>query len=82
MICENCGKKFHACSNCGFLHSWEYDFCSWDCAKNIFLKKAQPLVDIVSKLSEEDKKILGKALKEVEEEVLEFAGKLICGEES
>ena len=26
-ICKQCGKKFHACSNCYLDHTWEYEYC-------------------------------------------------------
>lgn len=32
-ICPECGKKFHACYNCGLVHDYEYEYCSEICYK-------------------------------------------------
>ena len=34
MECKKCGKKFHACSNCGMNYSYEYKYCSEECWKS------------------------------------------------
>jgi hypothetical protein len=31
--CPTCHKKFHSCSNCDFMHDWQYKYCSLDCFK-------------------------------------------------
>lgn len=31
--CQTCEKQFHACSNCGLSHNWEYEYCSEECWK-------------------------------------------------
>lgn len=51
--CKTCGKKYHACSNCG-LQNWEYNFCSVECwhkdPKNSEeLKIALDLIDSLTK---------------------------------
>jgi hypothetical protein len=30
-ICKVCGKRYHACGNCG-IEPWEYDLCTPACA--------------------------------------------------
>lgn len=32
-VCPECGKKFHACSGCGFIYDYEYEYCSEECYK-------------------------------------------------
>ena len=32
-VCPICKTTFHACSNCGLSHSYEYEFCSTTCWK-------------------------------------------------
>ena len=34
MECKKCGKKFHACNNCGLNYSYEYYYCSEECWKS------------------------------------------------
>lgn len=34
--CKTCGKKFHACHNCGLLYDWEYHYCNEKCFEDSY----------------------------------------------
>lgn len=74
-ICKQCSKQFHACSSCGLIYEWEYEYCcdicyekSDDYAKVQNMKAA--IDEVVSNISPE----LFDQLKEIlyNDEVCEY----------
>ena len=56
MICKNCSKNFHTCSNCSMLYNWEYDYCTEKCYKDSkeFKQIYENLKTIVCKLDKKE----------------------------
>jgi hypothetical protein len=66
-VCKQCGKKFHACGNCGLMTSWEWDYCSKKCWDNS--EEVKSIRDLYNKIYEE----LSDRGKERFKELMEYA---------
>ena len=53
MKCRTCNEAFHACTNCGLTHDWEYEYCNYSCFKNskVYAKEKEKVEGFIRSLT-------------------------------
>lgn len=78
--CKKCGNKFHACTNCGLLHEWEYEYCSdycWEFSEELLIYKSRTeelykdWESLLNSLDNEGKEKLEKFIRKVNVIIME-----------